>query len=77
MIEPDDERHGSERGYSAGCRQFCCKRAHAEFNAIRKQIRIARGIPEHAHGTTNGYSNYDCRCDACMIASLKGRSTRG
>lgn len=25
-------------------------------------------IPEHVHGTENGYGNYKCRCDECTRA---------
>jgi hypothetical protein len=71
VIGESDPRHGTERGYSAGCRQFCCKRAHAEYNAQRKVTRKEKGIPDHVHGSRNGYVNFDCRCDACKIASIK------
>lgn len=71
MLTVDDERHGTDQGYQAGCRQDCCRRAHSEYNARKKAERIARGIPERVHGTRNGYVNYGCRCDRCQIASLK------
>lgn len=70
MITESDPRHGSENGYSAGCREFCCKRAHAQYNAKKKAERIARGIPEAVHGTLNGYANYGCHCVKCQIASI-------
>lgn len=69
-LDPDDPRHHTEKGYSAGCRQQCCKDAHTKYNRAMKVARIARGIPEHAHGTHNGYNNYDCRCTKCQIASI-------
>lgn len=71
MLAVDDERHGTDQGYQAGCRLACCRNAHAQYNAAKKAERIARGIPERVHGTRNGYVNYGCRCDACQIASLK------
>lgn len=69
-IPSTDPRHGTERGYSAGCRESCCREAHRIYSAEKKQARIARGIPDYAHGTLNGYVNYDCRCDKCQIASI-------
>lgn len=29
-------------------------------------------IPAHVHGTSGGYSNYNCRCDACTEAHSAG-----
>ncbi len=29
-MTPDDPRHGQNRGYIAGCREACCRRAHAQ-----------------------------------------------
>ena len=75
-LDPADSRHGSERGYAAGCRLFCCRRAHNEYTQARKAERIARGIPEQVHGTPNGYNNYDCRCAPCSIAMLKQTARR-
>ena len=72
MLTVDDPRHGTDLGYQAGCRELCCRVAHSEYNARKKAERIALGIPERVHGTPNGYKNYDCRCDRCQIASLKG-----
>lgn len=68
-LTSNDPRHGTERGYCAGCRESCCRVAHARYNAVKKAERIARGVPDHVHGTPNGYANYACRCDACQIAT--------
>lgn len=75
-IAADDPRHGHERGYAAGCRQECCRRAHTLYTRAKKAERIARGIPEQVHGTPNGYNNYDCRCTPCQIAMLKDSGRR-
>jgi hypothetical protein len=69
-IPDEDSRHGTEAGYAAGCREFCCRKGHADYNAQKKAERIARGIPEDVHGTPNGYNNYSCHCDACQIGML-------
>lgn len=39
---PDDPRHGTDTGYAAGCRETCCRCAHA---AARKLERLAGGRP--------------------------------
>ena len=70
-LRDDDPRHGSNRGYQAGCRKFCCRLAHAAYNAERKMARGAQGVPEHVHGTRNGYVNYSCHCDRCQVASIR------
>lgn len=36
MMTPDDPRHGSNRGYNAGCHEACCRKAHARD---RKRLR--------------------------------------
>lgn len=33
MISPNDPRHGKQAGYSAGCREACCRRGHALYRA--------------------------------------------
>jgi hypothetical protein len=76
LLTQDDERHGTERGYAAGCRLDCCRVAHTQYTKMTKVKRIARGIPERVHGTANGYNNYECRCDACQIAMLKESGRR-
>jgi hypothetical protein len=70
-LADDDQRHGSERGYAAGCRLDCCRTAHTQYTKEMKVKRIARGVPEHLHGTANAYNNYNCRCTPCQIAMLK------
>lgn len=42
MIGHDDPRHGSDRGYSAGCRQACCRGAHAAAMWAYRQDRRPR-----------------------------------
>lgn len=43
MIAPDDPRHGSNRGYLAGCTDACCKTAHADY---RRNLRTR----QYLHG---------------------------
>ena len=73
MITEYDPRHNTENGYQAGCRQECCRVAHRLYAAERKRARIAAGIPDVIHGTANGYTNWDCRCDRCQVAALKAK----
>ena len=47
-MSPDDPRHGQPRGYSAGCREACCKRAHAldvKLGRLRKVEGKPRSVP--------------------------------
>lgn len=47
-MTPDDPRHGQPRGYSAGCREACCKRAHAldvKLGRLRKVEGRPRAVP--------------------------------
>lgn len=69
-VADDDPRHGLERGYAAGCRKPCCREAHRIYSQHKKEERIARGVPDHVHGTRNGYNNYGCHCDKCQIAMV-------
>lgn len=60
--------HGEARGYDKGCRCDECKAAYRERAREAKERRKSRPIPEHVHGTWNGYANYDCRCSRCLAA---------
>lgn len=60
-------QHGTQYGYSKGCRCGACKAA----NVAPRKARFAQRYlfhPEAPHGTTNGFSNYGCRCPACRKA---------
>lgn len=56
---------------------------HSELVAELRNARIAdwrkrarsRPIPDHVHGTLNGYSNYACRCEFCK--AVKSAANRG
>jgi hypothetical protein len=46
---PDDPRHGTNAGYSSGCRQTCCRRAHARFKKGRRLVALRQhGDPDAA-----------------------------
>lgn len=60
--------HGEPRGYNRGCRcEKCVTAIRAYWKAKQRRLRSSE-IPEHIHGTVNGYSNYGCRCDQCLAA---------
>lgn len=44
---PDDERHGTTRGYHAGCHELCCRRAMARYEKAGRLARLngGRAIP--------------------------------
>lgn len=60
--------HGEAKSYDKGCRCDECKEAFRERAREAKGRRLSRPIPEHVHGTWNGYSNYNCRCPRCLAA---------
>lgn len=43
-MSPDDARHGAQAGYAAGCREQCCKTAHALYMA---QHRVDTYLGRH------------------------------
>jgi hypothetical protein len=47
-VNPDDPRHGTTRGFHAGCRKTCCRKAIARYEKgtkHRRQVGIAWAIP--------------------------------
>ncbi|MCV7377547.1 hypothetical protein H7K38_02615 [Mycobacterium alsense] len=62
------EDHGLARTYDKGCRCDDCVAAYRKRCKEAKERRKRRPIPEHVHGTWNGYANYDCRCARCLVA---------
>lgn len=61
-------KHGTPMGYLRGCRCSECKEANRESRRKARERRLNRPIPEHVHGTWNGYANYNCRCMECLNA---------
>lgn len=50
---------------SAGISTYVYKGAKALHDRKRADPSL---IPEHVHGTVNGYSNHQCRCEECRAA---------
>ena len=44
-MSPDDPRHGRYAGYIAGCREFCCRRAAADYQRKRYFDHRVLGLP--------------------------------
>lgn len=47
-MKPEDQRHGTTRGFHAGCRELCCRRAIARYEKqgkFNKANGIARAVP--------------------------------
>lgn len=58
--------HGTTKKYHQGCRcEECLVVMRAYWREKRRNRNITGPIP---HGTCNGYTNYSCRCDACLAA---------
>lgn len=75
-LDADASWHGTARGYANhGCRQPCCKAAHAAAQRKRQDRLSQLPWDQVPHGTANGYVNYRCRCVDCKAA--KRVSNRG
>lgn len=61
-------RHGTPTAYRYGCRCDVCRDSYREQSRKARERRLSRPIPDHVHGTWNGYSNYSCRCELCLEA---------
>lgn len=42
-MSPDDQRHGSMKGFYAGCRDACCRRARARYEKEGRLARLSGG----------------------------------
>lgn len=73
-LVPDDERHGTRRGYNLGCRSDCCRTvANIYHRNYRKNHIIKPNDPKY-----NTYSGYaaGCRLRCCRDAFNLYRRTR-
>jgi hypothetical protein len=51
---------------SAGVKNLFCSRS------CRVRVPLyEKGVPDHVHGTANGYSYWRCRCQKCLSAKAK------
>lgn len=65
---PDTRKHNRST-YTEGCRCKRCKKAAAFYQRQRRQANADGGhVPDHVHGSANGYTYWGCRCIACMDA---------
>lgn len=65
--------HGARRYNKAACRCDTCRAGHAEaqrrMGRARRAARLPNGVaPKAKHGTSGGYRNHGCLCDACVKA---------
>jgi hypothetical protein len=49
-MAPDDPRHGTTRGYHAGCKEPCCRRAMARYEKAGRLARLNGGLAVPAIG---------------------------
>lgn len=59
--------HGSDSGYSRGCRCDACRAAHATACRLRRAEKSTR-LQDAPHGEPSTYSNWACRCAPCVAA---------
>lgn len=59
---------GAEGWVLYGCKCEDCKAAYYALGANPRERRRNGPTPPKVHGTWNGYSNYSCRCEACLEA---------
>jgi hypothetical protein len=55
--------------YNHGCRCAECTELHRLRHAAARVVLAARPRSEAPHGTTGGYCNWSCRCEACSEAN--------
>jgi len=65
--------HGTRANYNAGCRCPSCRSANASYFWDLRERNRGLEVPEHVHGSINGYVNYCCRCELCKAASRRRR----
>lgn len=56
-----------ERGRPLTCGPECWRKRKTQVAAERRQAVVE--IPDHVHGTVEGYTNYKCNCEACREAN--------
>lgn len=61
----DTFTHGTIYAYRKGCRCGKCKTANYRANKRWRDRQANQPVPEHVHGSLNGYKVYGCRCDPC------------
>jgi hypothetical protein len=44
VVSPEDERHGTNRGYVVGCRDECCTKAHRRYMKLYRMGRQPRMV---------------------------------
>ena len=71
-------KHGGGWAYSTGCRCAECVEA---WNARQCDMRARRAetVDERTdleHGSRSTYSNYGCRCEACVRAQSEANRAR-
>lgn len=72
MMRPGDPRHGTDRGYGAGCREACCRAGHA---ARRMQDRTRPRPLVDALGTQRRIEALACLgWDRAILARRLGRT---
>lgn len=59
---------GAEGWVIYKCRCDECAFAYQALGATPRERRRNGPTPPRVHGTWNGYSNYGCRCEACLDA---------
>lgn len=57
---------GTRGRYVGGCRCFTCTDANTAYHRTLTSRLALRDIPPHLHGTVTAYSNWRCRCVACV-----------
>jgi len=66
---PAGYEHGTTRAYRH-CKPACeeCRAANSAAAAARRAVKLARGMPDAAHGKPSGYTFWSCRCKRCKKA---------
>jgi hypothetical protein len=60
--------HGTNSGYTHGCRCINCRKAATDYQRQRVAQRKAGNEEPPEHGKPSSYTNWGCRCDNCRAA---------
>lgn len=72
-------KHGDLSMYQIlKCRCSACRQANRDASRVSRENakKHPERMPEHAHGTVNGYNYWCCRCKSCLDAHSRDREMR-
>lgn len=69
-------KHDLSTYNNKGCRCDICRAANRAASAAFRERHASEPVPDHVHGTENGYCNYRCSCERCRRAHTDAERIR-